>query len=480
MQFLKKRVLYILIPLTQALCGQYSNAQVAVSNQGVFYISVSTDTVYVNGTFTNTSAASLTNNGRLYVKQNLTNDQASMNVGTGTLILNGVSAQSVTGTQPFKTNNLITDNTSGITLDADLSVSGIHTFTNGLIASSATPNYLVYESGSSYTGDNDTRHMTGWIKKIGSGNFTFPVGSASYERSIAISNLTAASEFNCKYYTPTGNTNRLAAPLVQVKGNEYWQLDKISGGNAQVTMNWNHAKVAMDNVLVADILAASYSATLWTSRGGTASGTVTTTGTITSSSINTFGPMTLGYKTYPIPLKLLAFTAERKNGVSLLKWTTENEQNVDRFEIQRSYDGNIFQTIGNVSARNNSSLEYYNYDDHNSFQGLAYYRLRSVDIDAKYSYSAIAVISENKWNNEGIVAVNPAHTTITLLNKTGKDGLFNYRLFNSNGQLLGQGSVSMSANAGAGIAIPSQITNGTCVIELTNGLEKFRQLILVQ
>jgi hypothetical protein len=475
-----KKILYITSAIAFTFCRYDVQAQVAVSNQGVLYVTSSSDIVFINGTFTNNSTASLTNNGLLYVKQDLTNDQASMSTGSGTLILNGSTAQNVGGAQPFKTNNLITDNTSGITLNTDVSVSGVHTFTNGLIASSATPNYLIYESGASYSGDNDSRHVIGWVKKNGSGNFTFPVGNASFERSIAISSLTAASEFNCKYFAPTSNTSRLAAPLVQVKANEYWQLDKISGANAQVTFNWNHAKVAMDNVLVAEILAASYTATFWTSRGGTASGNVTTTGTITSNSMSLFGSLTLGYKTYPIPLKLLAFSADRRNAVSLLKWTTENEENVDRFEIQRSYDGSVFQTIGAVAARNNSQLENYNYDDHNSFQGLAYYRLKTFDIDGKYSYSNIAVVSENKWNSEGIIAVNPAHTTITLLNKTGKAGLYNYKLYSSAGGLLAEGAVSMSANGGAAIPIPPQIAGGTCIVELTNGFEKYKSIVLIQ
>ena len=81
----------------------FASAQIDVTNNGIFYISGSADTVTVAGNFTNASSASLTNNGRFYAKQNYTNNQASTPVGTGELTLNGTAAQSIstTSTSPF-------------------------------------------------------------------------------------------------------------------------------------------------------------------------------------------------------------------------------------------------------------------------------------------------------------------------------------------------------------------------------------------
>ncbi len=121
-------------------------AQTAVNNSGILYIKTSSDILYITGNFTNSSSSSLTNNGNLYVKGNLNNDQASMTVGTGTLFMNGSSSQTVSGSQKFNTYNLQTDNSSDITLNNDLSVSGAHTFTAGKIITSATPNYLIYKN----------------------------------------------------------------------------------------------------------------------------------------------------------------------------------------------------------------------------------------------------------------------------------------------------------------------------------------------
>lgn len=434
------------------------------------------------GNFTNNSSGVLVNNGSLYVKGNITNDQSSMSAGAGTFYLNGTSAQSVNGAQTFKTNNLVTNNSAGITLNNNLSLSGTHTFTAGLIASSSTPNYLVYEAGASYTGINDTRHVTGWVKKIGGTDFTFPVGDNTYERTAAISSLSATSEINCHYYTPTQNVLNRTSPIVNVKTNEYWQIDKISGGTARITLNWNHAKVAMNNVLLTDILVAHYTAGNWTDAGGSpgATGNVTTTGSVTSNALSTFSPFTFGYKSYPVPLKLISFTAERRTGISYLRWVTDNEQNVDHFEIQRSYDAINYSVIGNVVARNSGQQEQYNFQDISTLNGFAYYRIRSVDLDGKFSYTKIAVVSETDVQANSFVIISPVKNAITILNKTGQDGLFDYHLFSSSGQLLLRGVVNMTNNGASAIPLPAQTAVGIYILELSNDKTKFRQRVLVE
>ncbi|MEO6613393.1 MAG: hypothetical protein ABIT05_08960 [Chitinophagaceae bacterium] len=467
----------ILLPVLLLLSGHLF-AQLAFTNTGNMQLHPGA-TVSGFGNFTNSSSAVLVNNGSLYLKATVTNDQASLSPGTGTLYLNGTVAQSVNGSATFKTFNLVSDNTAGILLNKDLSIAGAHTFTNGMITSSATPNYLVYENGASYTGADNSRHVNGWVKKNGNGNFTFPVGDATYLRTVAIAGLSASSEFNCHYYRPTQNIYNLWSPLVQVKANEYWQLDKISGGTAQVTLNWEHAKVPMDNILIGDILTAQYSTGNWHSAGGTASGTVTTTGSITSTSINSFGQMTLGYKAFPVPLKLISFTAERRTGTSYLTWITENEENISHFDVQRSYDGVNYTTIGNTTARNLASRQTYFFEDHSPLNGIAYYRIKSIDRDGQFSYSRIAAVNENQPASGNFYTLNPAINAITVFNRSGVAGQFEYRLFSAGGQLVLTGTINMTGNGGAVLPLPPGTAPGIYILELAKDELRPRIQILV-
>jgi len=462
------------------IAGTVASAQDAATNTGNLQIHAGASITNF-GNFTNTVAGVLVNNGTVFIKGSLTNDQPGMAAGVGTLHLNGSSVQPVNGTQVFRTNDLVTDNSAGITLNNNLSVAGVHTFTNGLIASSATPNYLVYEAGSSYTGSNDSRHVTGWVKKTGNSNFTFPVGDATYQRTAAVSNLSAAAEINCHYYTATQNIFSLTSPVVQVKANEFWQIDKVSGGTAQVTLNWDHAKVPMDNVLLADILVAHYTGASWTDAGGagTASGTVATTGSVTSGAVTTFSPFTIGYRTFPVPLKLISFTAERRRGTSFLEWITVDEQGVAYFDVQRSYDAVNFRSIGHVPARNSGSQEQYNFEDHAYLNGFAWYRIGSVDNDGRINYTRVAVVSELDAAAGSFVVMNPVKNAITIVNKTGKSGLFAYQVLNAGGQLVMKGTVNMTANGGVVLPLPVQTAAGIYLLELSKNKIRFTQKIVV-
>lgn len=471
---------YILLCCVFLSVKRTSNGQQAMTNFGNLQLHNGATLTGFND-LTNTSSAILLNNGTLTVKGSITNDEATMNVGGGTLILSSTSAQSINGAQPFRTNHFVNDNAVGITLNNNLSISGVHTFTNGFINSSATPNYLIYEAGASHTGSADSRHVTGWVKKYGNTDFTFPVGDAVYLRDVTLTNLSASSEFNCHYYTPTQNLYNLTSPVVRVKANEYWQLDKVSGGTAQVTLNWDHSKVAMDNVLLTDILVARYNGSNWTDAGGSplATGLVTSTGSVISSATSSFDAFTIGYKTFPVPLQLISFTAERRTGVSYLQWITDNEQHVSHFEVQRSYDGINFTNIGTVPARNSGVEEHYRFEDNSPLRGFAWYRISSIDIDGKFSFTRVAVVSESALSGSSFVVMNPVKTSLTIFNKTGTDGVFDYNLFTSSGQLVMKGTVSMSNNGGIVLPLLSTITSGLYILELKKESILFRQKVIV-
>jgi len=457
-------------------------AQVNVTSKGILKMSTGLDTLYINGNYSNTSTSALTNNGQFYIRQDLTNDEASMAIGTGTLFLNGTIAQSVNGTQIFKTYNFISNNSSGITLNNDLSVSAVHTFTAGLIHSSVTPNYLVYQAGASYTGDGDTKHVTGWVKKYGATDFIFPVGDATYERTAGIKTLSASSEINCKYYTPTSNVNNLSPLLVKVDQNEYWQINKISGGDAKIILNWDNSKVPFPNVLLSGIVVAHYTGGLWTNIGNasTATGNPLTTGTITSNLVTTFSPFTFGYETYPLPLKIISFTAIRNNGTSYLNWTTDNEQNVKHIEIQRSNNGGDYATIGAVDARNLNFQQHYFFEDHSSINDIAYYRLKSVDLDGKFILSKIVVVNDKDFPSGSFTIINPVRNVLTIFNKTGKDGDFEYRLLNASGQVAANGKINMGINSIVVLPLPVSALAGIYFLELKNENHSFRQKLVIQ
>lgn len=92
----------------------------------------------------------------------------------------------------------------------------------------------------------------------------------------------------------------------------------------------------------------------------------------------------------PLPVKLSVFTGRKELGKNLLQWTTVTENNSSHFNIERSGDGQYFETTGRVNAGGFSNAELvYFFTDAAPIKGVNYYRLAMVDKDEKKEYSRI-------------------------------------------------------------------------------------------
>ena len=458
-----------------------SFGQTGLTNTGTLYIKTSSDILHISGDFTNNSGAALTNNGNFYVKGNLTNNQSSMAVGTGTLFLNGTAAQIVAGSQQFKTYNLVTNNSTGITLNNNLSVANAHTFTAGKITTSATPNYLIYEAGSSYSGDDDSKYVNGWVKKIGATTFRFPVGGTTYERPIAL-NISSSSEFDVKYATPTPNTNLsdIQAPLVSVDPYEYWLVNRVSGGSATLDLNWDNTKVLFPHWTLEDIRVVSHNGSQWVDVGGTATGDVTTQGAITSASVSSFSRFTFGSSTFPLPLMLISFSAKHMGSYTALTWRTADEHDVRQFVVERSDDGTHFYSLDKLAARNTGNSETYSTTDNIQINHVAYYRLRIVDVDGREKFSKVVAVSILNNDNALALMTNPVRNQISLLASSGLKGSFNYSISNMSGQILQRDILVIQNEGRYELALPKNIVPDIYSVVVSNGRQKFQFIVVVQ
>lgn len=456
-----------------------ANAQTNLTNTGILNLSGSGDILYVTAKFVNSSTASFTNNGQLYVLGNLENDEASMTAGTGTLYLNGTSAQTVSGTQIFKTYNFISNNSGGITLDNDLSVAGTHTFSSGIISTSATPKYMVYESGSSYSTSGDSKHVNGWVKKIGNSDFTFPVGNGTYLRPVALENLSGASEFNVKYNAPAPNTNQLQYPILSVDVYEYWEVNQVSGGTASVHLNWDNTKVTFPGYVLGDMAVSFYDGSYWTDQGGTASGDISTTGDVTANSISSFGNFVIGSRSFPLPLKFLSFTAQRKNDFIDLKWVTAEEVNTDHFEIERSENGRQFTLLAKTPTANRFNVQEYSYKDYSYANEVVYYRIRCVDKDGKSKVSKVIAVPGNSYLKKNIQAINPVADKIIVRSQVDDKEPTAYVLYNQAGSTILKGWLKLKVGMDNTIRLSFKPAKGIYYLKLIRANQEIIQKLVI-
>jgi streptogramin lyase len=172
--------------------------------------------------------------------------------------------------------------------------------------------------------------------------------------------------------------------------------------------------------------------------------------------------------TVPLPLELLSFKAIAQDGIIALKWITSGEINTSSFNIQRSFDGVGFETIGTVKAHGKENNNYTFSDDVNGMKATTvYYRLQMADLNDESTYSKIEKITLAQSYRNYSIYPNPLmgnHFTIDAGNNYLPAG---YKLYNLSGKVIQQGTLitkQTSINA-------ASLSSGSYLIKLTNGQE---------
>jgi hypothetical protein len=91
-------------------------------------------------------------------------------------------------------------------------------------------------------------------------------------------------------------------------------------------------------------------------------------------------------------------------------WATVAEINNDYFVVERSKDGNYWESIGQVKGAGNSNvLIDYTYYDNNPYSGISYYRLTQVDFDGTSSTTHMVAV-DNKLTDDAEITYYPNPT----------------------------------------------------------------------
>lgn len=122
------------------------------------------------------------------------------------------------------------------------------------------------------------------------------------------------------------------------------------------------------------------------------------------------------YNCAALPVNLINFSVHHSGQYNILTWSTANEQNNERFDIQRKGNDGEFIVIGTVSGKGGSrSEQHYNWVDKNPLSDINYYRLSQVDYDGSFNYSKIIYIQNNKTDKSLKIVPNPASDRIYIV-----------------------------------------------------------------
>ena len=319
---------------------------------------------------------------------NFTNN-GTYTMGTENILFSGSTSGSISGASDNDFYQLTVNNSNGVTHASSgyVAVNNLLSFSNGLLNTGS--NFLIINDNATVVGDNTNKYINGNCRKVGDDAFVFPVGNNGKYAPIAITapgNITdhyTATYFN-QNPNPLYDVSLKEPSINHVSTLEYWTLDRTAGtSNVKVSLYWDTASVVNN---LSELRVVRWDGSLWVDAGNSATSGNSNSGNITSEMVSSFSPFTFGSSTLnnPLPVELVAFSAECLSGTAQLKWTTASEINCDYYQVEKMDISNNFTTIGRVLGNGNSNqFSNYQFEDDNSNQ-LSYYRLTQVDFNGEF------------------------------------------------------------------------------------------------
>lgn len=434
---------------------------------------------YCSGNLTNAGVLVNALNGKLSLSGNLINSGTTAYDG-GSLLFVGNSPQSVGGSHVIYTSNCSFNNPSGITLNKSFSVNDVATFVSGLITTPAgTAEPLEFSSSASHSGTSNTSHVNGYVRKLGTGNFTYPVGDASRYEQVSVNAAVNASGLNVKYFpsdaglAPFANTGTDTLPLYTYNPYEYWNISPVSSASGVVTLSWDtYNDMGINSA--ADLRVAHLSGGSWLNEGVLGSGT-TSSGFVQSNTIGIAGLFALGSisDNSILPIVLTNFSVQLVNCAVSLNWHAATEVDFSHYELQYTQDGLNFYFLNQVAPKGNNST--YTYQYFPEIKGEIYYRLKMVDLNGTVKYSE--VVSINSSCSENTIDVFPNYTSGKFDVSLHNNSVQSCALYDSKGSLV---RVLTLAETGGAVDITGE-KNGMYYLKITlmNGNVKHFKILLI-
>ena len=387
--------------------------------------------------------------------------------GTGTLILGANLNVIVNGTAPAPPQLAITRN---------INISGSLTLANGIVSTGS--NFLILENGATVSGTSDASFVNGFVRKIGTNAFTFPVGEIGTGYvPIAISAPAAATDaFTAKYVHNSAKAlGGISQPaLKRVSNCDYWTLDRTAGSsNVNVTLFFN-GNSACATPFVTDLptLLVSHfntSTMMWDASGNDGTTGTTTAGSVTWNNVSNFSPFALGSSSAtqnPLPVSLISFTARKLDGhAAQIDWTANATGTHGNFELQKSEDAKTFEPIAQFASLQGANS--YKHTDRDLTR-TSWYRLRITDEAGKETFSNTEIVwtANAAANNLVSMAPNVVTGTANVNFNTATATTAQLTIVNAMGQRLMSQELNLTAGNSTQFLDAGDLASGNYMLHL--------------
>ncbi|UAY50639.1 T9SS type A sorting domain-containing protein [Ferruginibacter albus] len=189
-----------------------------------------------------------------------------------------------------------------------------------------------------------------------------------------------------------------------------------------------------------------------------------------------------------LPVTFTSVKAYQKSTGIQVDWNVESEVNVMQYEVEKSADGKTFtKTNITIPTGNNNSSVNYGWLDSKPFEGVNYYRIKSIDKDGTVRYSQIIRVvsgSDNTTAKTSDITVYPNPVVGNVMNVLFSNepaGDYMIRLLNTDGQAVFASQVAVSSsNMTQAISLPASLPKGTYELKVNGSNTQSVQKIVIQ
>jgi hypothetical protein len=180
--------------------------------------------------------------------------------------------------------------------------------------------------------------------------------------------------------------------------------------------------------------------------------------------------------TISVPIKLSSFSANQlENNTCKINWTTVSQTGFEKFVVERSTDSKNYSEVATIKSQGATAGEKnYSYTDVLTDNSGFYYRLKTIDITGKITYSEVAYINHQS-NTEISVYPNPVvnNFKVTLSNKQLPALV---KIYNAQGEVVYNTKTSSPT-----LLITKKIKSGVYIIKIISAYNNyFSQKFIVQ
>jgi 1,4-alpha-glucan branching enzyme len=173
-----------------------------------------------------------------------------------------------------------------------------------------------------------------------------------------------------------------------------------------------------------------------------------------------------------LPVTIVSFTGKKEGDKNVMLWQVANELNLSHYELEKSKNGQNFSFVADIKASGQKNYSYTDANVNNS-SPVEYYRLKSVDMDGKFTYSVIVKIKMDVYSWSAQVAPNPVSDKITLKIQSPVQDKATVSIADISGRQLHKENIYLSAgNNSYEINNTANFSNGTYFISIFSSAQK--------